>query len=65
MPFGIPSEDFHGGFGIPENEVECVEENRTEQVRLITRALIEAGVVQKPSYMAEILFDYGVRVIKE
>jgi hypothetical protein len=23
MPFGIPSEDFHGGFGIPEDEV-CV-----------------------------------------
>ena len=20
MPFGIPSEDFHGGFGIPEDE---------------------------------------------
>ena len=23
MPFGIPSEDFHGGFGIPEDEI-CV-----------------------------------------
>lgn len=23
MPFGIPSEDFHGGFGIPEDEM-CV-----------------------------------------
>lgn len=23
MPFGIPSEDFHGGFGLPEDEV-CV-----------------------------------------
>lgn len=23
MPFGIPSEDFHGGFGLPEVE-ECV-----------------------------------------
>ena len=23
MPFGIPSEDFHGGFGLPEAE-ECV-----------------------------------------
>lgn len=21
MPFGIPSEDFHGGFGIPEDEI--------------------------------------------
>lgn len=23
MPFGIPNDDFHGGFGIPENEI-CV-----------------------------------------
>ena len=23
MPFGIPSEDFHGGFGIPEDEI-CI-----------------------------------------
>lgn len=63
MPFGIPSEDFHGGFGIPE-ETDSIEADRDEQVRLITRALIEAGVVQGPAYMAVFLFDYGVRVIK-
>lgn len=63
MPFGIPSEDFNGGFGIPE-QTYPVESDRDEQVRLLTRALIEAGVVQKPSYMADFLFDYGVRVIK-
>ena len=63
MPFGIPSEDFRGGFGLPD-ETNAVEVDRGEQVRLLTRALIEAGVVQRPAYMAEFLFDYGVRVIK-
>lgn len=23
MPFGIPSEDFHGGFGLPHEAVDC------------------------------------------
>jgi hypothetical protein len=25
MPFGIPSEDFHGGFGLPHDD-DCIEE---------------------------------------
>lgn len=63
MPFGIPIEDFHGGFGI-HDEADSVETNRDEQVKLLTKVLIEAGVVQQPAYMADLLFDYGVRVIK-
>ena len=32
MPFGIPSEDFHGGFGIPDEDerVECVKQEEQE-----------------------------------
>ena len=58
MPFGIPSEDFHGGFGIPDdNEVHAVYYDDTdgdltdEEYEAIAeeanddmvRALIEAG----------------------
>lgn len=57
MPFGIPSEDFHGGFGIPEDEIcvinyddtdgdvsdeEC--ENAAQEAHdELIRSLIEAG----------------------
>ena len=31
MPFGIPSEDFHGGFGLPLNDyIEQVKQNSAE-----------------------------------
>lgn len=57
MPFGIPSEDFHGGFGIPEDEVCVINYDDTggdltdEKYEAIAeeandnmvRALIEAG----------------------
>ena len=57
MPFGIPSEDFHDGFGIPEDEV-CVinyddtdgdisdeeyEEAAQEAHDNLVRSLTEAG----------------------
>jgi hypothetical protein len=57
MPFGIPSEDFHGGFGIPEDE-ECVvnyddtdgevsdaeyESAAEEAYDNLVRSLVEAG----------------------
>lgn len=57
MPFGIPSEDFHGGFGIPEDEV-CVinyddtdgeaddeeyESAAQEAYDNLIRSLVEAG----------------------
>jgi hypothetical protein len=57
MPFGIPSEDFHGGFGIPEDEVHAIycgvadDDLTDEEYEAIAeeandnlvRALIEAG----------------------
>lgn len=57
MPFGIPSEDFHGGFGIPEDEVHAIycgvtdDDLTDEEYAAIAeeandntiRALIEAG----------------------
>ena len=57
MPFGIPSEDFHGGFGLPEDEVCVINYDDTdgdltdEEYEAIAeeandnlvRALIEAG----------------------
>ena len=57
MPFGIPSEDFHGGFGIPEDEIWVANYDDTdgdltdEEYEAIAeeandnmvRALIEAG----------------------
>ena len=46
MPFGIPSEDFCGGFGIPDEDerIECVEEDKQES--LLTQMLIDAGAVE-------------------
>ena len=58
MPFGIPSEDFHGGFGIPEDEELVVNYDETdgdisdeeyesaaeEAHDNLVRSLIEAGL---------------------
>ena len=46
MPFGIPSEDFHGGFGLPhdddvsDEELEAAAEDAYNE---LVRSLIEAG----------------------
>lgn len=34
MPFGIPSEDFHGGFGLPHDEDNVIDIRTKEQKRL-------------------------------
>ena len=34
MPFGIPSEDFHGGFGLPHDEDNVIDIHTKEQKRL-------------------------------
>lgn len=34
MPFGIPSEDFHGGFGLPHDEDNVIDVRTKEQKRL-------------------------------
>ena len=45
MPFGIPSEDFHGGFGLPHDDWtdEELEEATQESYDNIVRSLVEAG----------------------
>ena len=30
MPFGIPNEDFHGGFGLPHDDWDCDCDNDNE-----------------------------------
>lgn len=44
MPFGIPSEDFHGGFGIPHEE-ECasvmVYDSMAQEVKEIKESVYE------------------------
>lgn len=37
MPFGIPSEVFHGGFGLPEvRDIEQEQEQTTDEVTELT-----------------------------
>lgn len=45
MPFGIPSEDFHGGFGLPYDDLTDEECNELAQESYdnMVRALVEAG----------------------
>lgn len=64
MPFGIPSEDFCGGFGIPDQdeEVECADQDKQEN--LLTQMLIDAGVTWSPRCVARALMARGVRAIK-
>ena len=59
MPFGIPSEDFHGGFGLPE--VRNIEQE-TDEVTELTKLLIKAGVTWAPRQKAEFLLANGVRL---
>ena len=62
MPFGIPKEDFLGGFGIPEKEVvERVEKRDLEQEyrhNLIAYAG-EIGDIQE-RLLTELLIEAGV-----
>lgn len=61
MPFGIPREDFHGGFGLPEvRDIE--QEQNTDEVTELTMLLIKAGVTWAPRQKAEFLLANGVRL---
>lgn len=48
MPFGIPSEDFHGGFGLPHEDFEPIEEPKVD-----TRNKAKAQMDEILSYIAE------------
>lgn len=69
MPFGIPSEDFHGGFGIPhdDDEIEPVAAVKlTAEVKetAITYLLVRAGVTQAPRKVARFLRANGVDIVE-
>lgn len=50
MPFGIPSEDFHGGFGLPHDEV--IHDADQEACDNLTRDLWETNL-----RMAQLIAD--------
>lgn len=64
MPFGIPAEDFHGGFGLPD----LSEESNALTKAIYRRALVnaksfdEAGKCARCGYRAtDVTFDYCPR----
>ena len=66
MPFGIPSEDFHGGFGLPHDEdnepIVTVAPTRKEREMALTNLLIRAGVTWAPRDVARFLLNNGVSI---
>ena len=68
MPFGIPSEDFHGGFGIPHDDeiepVAVVTFTATTKETALTELLIRAGVTWAPREVARFLLANGVDIMK-
>ena len=66
MPFGIPSEDFHGGFGLPHEDdepVAVVKHLTTTKEAALTELLIRAGVTWAPRNVARYLLANGVDII--
>ena len=65
MPFGIPSEDFHGGFGLPHEDDEpvvVVKYPMTTKETVLTELLIHAGVTWAPREVARYLLANGVNI---
>ena len=68
MPFGIPSEDFRGGFGLPHEDDEPVavmNHLTTTKEAALTELLIRAGVTWAPRNVARYLLANGVDIIEE
>ena len=76
VPFGIPSEDFHGGFGLPHDDdydpytgkyAFCGPEKKTKMTKetALTELLIRAGVTWAPRNVARFLLANGVDIIEE
>ena len=61
MAFGIPSEDFHGGFGLPDRD-EPVNDKKTSIEDELTRLLMKAGVTWQPRNIARFLIYNGVTI---
>ena len=67
MPFGIPSEDFHGGFGLPHDDDETITVVKlptTTKETALTELLIRAGVTWAPRKVARYLLANGVDIIE-
>lgn len=66
MPFGIPNEDFHDGFGLPDTTSDTFDNERDtkEQEDRLTKLLIEAGVTWFVRDKARFLISRGVSVNK-
>ena len=63
MAFGIPSEYFHGGFGLPDpNRGEPVSDVRTNVEDELTQLLVKAGVTWNPRNIARFLINNGVTI---
>ena len=65
MPFGIPSEDFHGGFGLPHDDDEpiaVVKFPTANKETALTELLIRAGVTWAPREVARYLLANGVDI---
>ena len=69
MPFGIPSEDFHGDFGLPHDDddepVAVVKFPATTKESALTELLIRAGVTWAPRNVARFLLANGVDIAEE
>ena len=61
MAFGIPSEYFHGGFGLPDSD-EPVNDVRTNVEDELTQLLMKAGVTWNPRNIARFLINNGVTI---
>lgn len=58
MPFGIPAEDFHGGFGLPDPS----EESDALTEAIYRRAWVDAKKCARCGYRAtDFTFDYCPR----
>ena len=62
MAFGIPSEDFHGGFGLPDRDEQPVNDTKTSIEDELTRLLMKAGVTWQPRNIARFLVYNGVTI---
>lgn len=63
MAFGIPSEDFHGGFGIPDEEVEHTAESSRDELiddlNLILKSNFDYVSIYKTVAIADALIKKG------
>ena len=62
MPFGIPSEDFHGGFGLPHDEDNVIDVRTKEQKRLDAKAMKFNDLEFDEGEVIQALRDAGIEI---